>query len=311
MKKRPFVTVAVALLCSVVSCGQAQSQSGSVPVPDTAKLWVSDDGSYNKPLRPIHTDEATFATPYFYQQDDEWDDDIDGTYMFRPDTDGTYYHFETYVSDGDSQWDGFWKYEEHFTASSFLPHTAGNKYDAGNLSNTVQIDDRLVGGDRRTAWCEGVSGYGIGEWVTMSILTKGDYAGRDEHICFTQVMIVNGYAKDATTWKNNSRVKTLRLYAGNESLCDLALDDVINPQIFNLAEAGAIFPAKSGKIVNLSEKEAFPNIPPSSILWNYEIPQSPIYQTDLKFEILEVYPGDKYDDTCLTGIAVNVFTGMY
>jgi len=31
-----------------------------------------------------------------------------------------------------------------------------------------------------------------------------------------------------------------------------------------------------------------------------------VYQTDFRFEIMEVYPGDKYDDTCITGIAIDV-----
>jgi hypothetical protein len=280
-------------------------------ISGSATLWVSEDGTYSKPLRPCTTAEATFSTPVSEDEASASDPDFDGTYLFLSNPNGRYYHFRTYAGGGDSQWDGFWHYEEHFTASSSLSSSSGNTYGADNLTNTVQIDDQLMGGDRRTAWCEGVAGYGIGERISMSIRTKGDYAGMEENICFTQLMIVNGYAKDAATWKNNSRVKTLSLYVGNEYLCDLALEDVINPQIFNLEEVGAIYPSQSGKLINLSEKEAFPNIPPSSILWKYEIPKSPIYQTDLKFVIQEVYPGDKYDDTCITGIAVNVYTGIY
>ena len=255
--------------------------------------------SQSKVLTPSRIGE--FATPGVNDEDE--------TYPFRADPKGKYYHFETYVGEGDTQWGVFWGYEERFTASSTLKSTGAISYGADNLSNEISVDDELVGGTRNTAWCEGVTGYGVGEWVNMSIRTKSDYEGKDNEIRFDELMIVNGYAKDAITWKNNSRVKILRLYVGGKHWCDLHLNDVIKPQIFELKEVGWIFPAKSGKRITLPEKEAFTNI--SSFQWEYDIPKTPIYQTDLKFEIIEVYPGEKYDDTCITGIAVDVYGGLY
>ena len=228
------------------------------------------------------------------------DDDND---IFTSAPNGEFYHFWYYVGYGDSQWDVFCRYEERFTASSTLKPSANFSYGAENLSNDIRVKGSHVGGLRTTAWCEGVKGYGIGERVNMSIRTKSGYEGKDNDICFNELLIVNGYAKDTATWKNNSRVKVLRLYVGAEPWCDLQLKDTIKPQIFKFDEADYIYPAKSGK--KIPEKGAFTKP------IDYETPKTPVYQTDLKFEIIEVYPGDKYDDTCITGIAVDVYGGLY
>jgi len=122
----------------------------------------------------------------------------------------------------------------------------------------------------------------------MSITTKAEIEGRDDEIRFRSLLIVNGYAKDAATWKNNTRVKVLRLYVGDRHWCDLHLEDVIKPQIFNFPDGLQIYPVKSGRKI-----------------------QAGGFRTDLSFEIMEVYPGDKFDDTCITGIALDVAGGIY
>ena len=138
----------------------------------------------------------------------------------------------------------------------------------------------------------------------MSVKTKSHAKGADDEIRFCSLLIVNGYAKDATAWKNNSRVKTLRLYVGDRHWCDLHLQDVIKPQIFDFPDNLHIYPAKQGRII--PEKGAF-TIP----LADEDNPGTPVFQTDLHFEIVEVYRGDKFDDTCITGIALNVTGGIY
>jgi hypothetical protein len=263
----------------------------------TAQLYYPEDDGERNPftLSPTKTFESEFVA-FGVNPEDEND-----SFVRKPD--GEFYHFYAYTGYGDSQWDALLGHEEHFTASSSLPPTAKTKYGADNLSNDIRIEDKLVGGLRSTAWCEGVKGYGIGEWVNMSIRTKSSDIHWSNRICFPELMIVNGYAKDAVTWKNNSRVKTLRLYVGDTHWCDLQLDDVIKPQIFQFKEADWIYPSRSGK--QIPAKGAFSNP------WADNYPEIPIYQTDLKFEIIEVYPGDKYDDTCITGIAVDVYGGLY
>jgi len=215
----------------------------------------------------------------FYRQDknpdpnDEWSD-----YVSVVDPNGNFFTRDGGSAHGSDMWEAYF-YEEEFTATStFAPERTAN-YEAKNLADN----------DRNTSWCEGVKGYGIGERVTMSVLTlaKSGLGGVIPH--FDSVLIVNGYAKDAALWKDNTRVKTLRLYVGGRHWCDLRLDDTIKPQTFTFPGLLRIYPAGLGKFVQVKR-------------WV----SSEFFQTDLSFEIIEVYPGDKYDDTCITGIAVHV-----
>jgi len=87
--------------------------------------------------------------------------------------------------------------------------------------------------------------------------------------------------------------------------CDFHLRDVIRSQIFELPESLHIYSAKSGK--KILEAGAFTN-PPDD---RNDNPKTPVYQMELVFEIRDVYAGDKFDDTCITGIALDVRGGIY
>jgi hypothetical protein len=261
----------------------AKAENSDKPSAEAPSVAAPRDGKKLPSLTPSETGE--FASKI---------SNPDDAYGFRADPNGKYYHFESFVSDGDTQWDGLW-YSEEFTATSTLAPQGKVNYSAENLKN-----DRTAGGNRGTTWCEGVKGYGTGERVTMSIETR---AGYNDVVSFGALLIVNGYAKDAATWKKNTRVKTLRLYVGGRAWCDLQLSDTIKPQIFSLPEDLHIVPAKSGKVVSKAA---------ASKEQSHDGNRNPAYKTDLTFEIIEVYPGDKYDDTCITGIALNILTsGVY
>jgi len=227
--------------------------------------------SFTKELSPSEIGE--FASPK----------ETEGTYGFVADPNGKYYHFPSFVSKGNSQWDVF-LYEEEFTASSVLAPQGNFRYVTDNLRN-----DKRWGGDRSVTWCEGVKGYGIGERINMRIKTLAKLKNNEKSLHFKALMIVNGYAKNETAWKNNSRVKILRLYVGSSHWCDLYLEDINKPQIFSFPKHLHIYPAKSGKSTSKEVESS-----------------STTYQTDLIFEIIEVYPGSRFDDTCITGIALDV-----
>ena len=233
-----------------------------------------------KPLSPSRIGE--FATP----------DNNGDAYAFQPNPKGKYYHFENFATDGCSVFCGIEDYEEEFSATSTLAQIKDITYGPENLHNFSE--DEIKGGSRENVWCEGVKGHGIGERVNMSIKLRAPFVQQADIICFPALMIVNGHAKNETTWKNNSRVKTLRLYVGGEPWCDLKLKDTIKPQIFEFGDDERIYPAKSGRKIDIWTPT------------NYDGPFL-TYQTDFGFEIVEVYPGAKYDDTCITGISFDIF----
>ena len=113
----------------------------------------------------------------------------------------------------------------------------------------------------KTAWVEGKKDEGISEYL--------EYYFKNDSPRITEIIISNGYMKSEETWKNNNRVKKLKLYVNGVPFGILNLKDSRTDQYF---EVGTLGHNKNG--------------------------------TDLilKFEILEVYKGSKYNDTAITEI---------
>ena len=93
-----------------------------------------------------------------------------------------------------------------------------------------------------------------------------DFSGGCPRI--THVKILNGHVKDEKVWKDNSRIKKLKMYYMGKPYAILNLQDSRTEQDF---EVGVLGPHN---------------------------PEAPNWT--LKFEIMEVYPGDKYTDTVIS-----------
>ena len=147
------------------------------------------------------------------------------------------------------------------SASSTLPTFKGIRYTPSNLEDF----------NHRTAWVEGVPGYGIGQTITYSLHPMTPR--------ITDVFIVNGYVKSEKSWRDNARVKTLRMYVNNNPFAILHLKDVKNEQGFEFRP--------------IAHKERLRR--PNADLENYP-------WWSITFEILEVYPGEKFQDTAISEI---------
>ncbi|MBQ0156719.1 MAG: hypothetical protein KBT22_09130 [Bacteroidales bacterium] len=122
----------------------------------------------------------------------------------------------------------------------------------------------------KNAWVEGVKGYGIGEYLKYKFDV---YAPR-----ITEIIVVNGYVKSQSAFQNNSRVKRLKVYYNNKAVAILELKDIMGEQRFKIGTLGNYRNVETGEFdSNASDWE-------------------------LKFEILDVYKGDKYDDTAISEI---------
>ncbi|MDF4202571.1 hypothetical protein PXD56_06385 [Maribacter sp. SA7] len=164
--------------------------------------------------------------------------------------------------------------------SSALEPQNGNYYDYASIS------DLSYG----TAWVEGVKGYGIGEYIEFNF--------PPQHPRITTIKIANGYIKDKTTWKNNSRVKQLKVCVNNIEFAILELKDVYAEQIFEIPTIGYEITyrgiTKDGKSYYKYRDEKGNQFKS----YNKEIESG----DTIRFEILSVYPGDNYDDTVITEI---------
>lgn len=118
----------------------------------------------------------------------------------------------------------------------------------------------------KTAWIEGVPGHGIGESLV--------YHFPPENPRITTITIINGYARTVKVWRENSRVKRLLMYFNDEPFAMLNLEDSRYEQSFKFEPLGHM------DRDNLETKP----------WWT------------MKFEIIDVYEGDKYDDTAITEI---------
>ncbi len=140
-------------------------------------------------------------------------------------------------------------YPSKIQSSSFLKPSKETDYKAENAHDF----------DKRTAWVEGVSGYGIGEYLEY------EFVGGNYETPITKVILINGYVKSESAWQNNSRVKKLKMYLNGIPYAILNLQDNSNFQTFSIGE---ITPKKNEAVL-------------------------------LKFEIIDVYKGAKFDDTAI------------
>lgn len=102
-------------------------------------------------------------------------------------------------------------------------------------------------------------GKGVGEYLLYT------FEGRNPRI--TTVKILNGHVKSEAAWRANSRVKKMRIWFNENPYLILELEDSRTLQIFDVGTLG------------------------------YNDTTKPDWT--LKFEILEVYPGAKFDDTVI------------
>lgn len=205
-------------------------------------------------------------------------------------------HFCTFEYGEDATDYGFEPW--HAPCGEFCPNNGWLEIEAS--SELVSEDDRYAAGNlksgagRKYAWAEGVEGVGIGECIKYHDSNGYGITSRwdglpwevaygydypiDGYIRYTEICIVNGYAKDEKTWEENGRVKTLRMDVEDKPYAYLLLEDTILPQYFTLPPEG-IKAVDGGEI-------------------------------HFEFVIEDVYPGTLYEDTCLTGLVLE-FTGRH
>ncbi len=135
--------------------------------------------------------------------------------------------------------------------------------------------ENLVDENLSTAWVEGVEGYGIGEYILFENVSS--------HYDSTLYLQINtGYVKTLKAWKNNSRVKGLNIYFNNMLHGYLALKDTRDTQLFEI-------PVPAHYSVR-----GFPSIT----------------IREVKFEIADVYKGERYDDVAVTRLDFTIYSSV-
>lgn len=139
---------------------------------------------------------------------------------------------------------------DSLTASSSLDPSGSITYSPKNVMD----------GKPETSWTEGVSGHGMGEWIKLE-------AGQDQVV--TGINILAGYAKNDQIYKQNNRVKTLKVECSDGTSKVFTLEDLADYLAYQELEF-----------------------------------DSPVRTKFIKLTIIDVYPGSKYEDTCISEITL-------
>lgn len=115
--------------------------------------------------------------------------------------------------------------------------------------------------DLSVAWSEGVPGNGVGEWVEFTITSN--------FLIGDSYLWVNGYAKSQASWESNHRVKKFKVYHNGKPIAFVSALDVKEYQSFDLNTRWL-------KRIDFKKGDV------------------------IRFEILEVYKGTKYNDALIS-----------
>jgi hypothetical protein len=157
----------------------------------------------------------------------------------------------------------------------------GDAYSTSELKSQGQVNyfiKNISDYNLNTAWIEGKPDYGIGEQFgfTFNFPENTEYGGAYQF--YGIVNLFNGYCKSLETWQQNSRVKNLKVYYNRIPICIVDLIDTWHFQYFDI-----------GKFFKYKRDKKFMNAP-------FEIRQG----DKLTFEIIDVYPGNKYKDVAIS-----------
>lgn len=124
-----------------------------------------------------------------------------------------------------------------------------------------------------TPWIEGKDGYGVGEYIEYTFdLTE--LSAKDSAFSINSIFVINGYRKSLKVWRENSRVKKLKMYIDNIPFAYILLNDTYKFQWVDFAEYW----------IKYGEKKI------------------------IKFEIVEIYPGVRFKNTAISELE---FSGRY
>lgn len=249
------VILTACMLSTVTGCDFAENNSECVTAQSVVQELKQEDVVGESQLSQEET--VVFRPSYtksFYKYNEE-DLPVEAE-------DGMFYGWEDRLWLGCSTWCSVTEFSQGAWATSTLPEQGEFSYLVENIYNA----------QRENTWCEGVDGDGIGEYIDISQACLVGDKGEKQNLTFTELCIVNGYAATEEKWRNNNRVKQLKLYYEGQYLGMIELEDTMYPQYIDISSLGLT--------VGNGEEGNF------------------------RFEIADVYKGEKYDDTCITGILI-------
>ena len=170
----------------------------------------------------------------------------------------------------------------------YIANYIQNPYEYGVMRNVVADSElkegtsvysaiNLIDGNYATPWVEGASDFGKNQKIKLNLFGNPSKFSASNYETVTHLYLLNGFRKNEKTYYENNRIKTLRLWVNGKDCGTVELKDrpfkVIND--FNFAyEADLLNNERLTKVKSI------------------------------EIEILDVYKGTKYNDTCISEIVV-------
>jgi hypothetical protein len=134
----------------------------------------------------------------------------------------------------------------------YMFHTSKKKVDETIVKASTVLPPakdyapaNALDGDPATVWAENAVGDGIGEWIWVN-LTQINKMGKERDFCLEKIGIVNGFAKDSSTYRANNRVRKAVVQFDDGSEKAILLHDTMETQWFDVKPA---VKCKSVKII--------------------------------------------------------------
>ncbi|OHD55666.1 MAG: hypothetical protein A2Y33_13610 [Spirochaetes bacterium GWF1_51_8] len=166
-------------------------------------------------------------------------------------------------------------------SSSTLKPEGANNYSVKNV-----LDQKFS-----TCWAEGVKGQGIGEWIEISF---------SDGVYLEKIAIANGYLKTPDLTIKNSAVKDYKLV--------LYFDE----QVWTVKGELGIWGTSHIELDTDQEVRDYTTVIDLAggiSIDGHELPDQPVIK--LRIYIESVYPGTKYEDTCISDIFLYGFAEGY
>ncbi len=200
-----------------------------------------------------------------------------------------------------------------FSDAMGIPHMVSSELDAVDPFEGLGKygGHNLFDKNQSTAWVEGVEGPGKGEYCYLAIGQKFP----------EQMIIFNGYQKNDDLFTKNNRVKTIRLslFAGFTIPGDVTeIGMYFYVRKFGTEEVVDLEDQSGSQEIALPFEQTsvneFAEISKKQFMEDYKTqleeikkncptcPTDPSFQFFLRVEILDVYKGSTWDDTCISDV---------
>ena len=164
-----------------------------------------------------------------------------------------------------------------------IDHPSNNQIQSIAASSTLAGDyeaDHLLDEDFSTAWVEGTSDAGVGAQIEIIL---------DEVMPLTAIGLINGYTKSERTYYRNNRIKKIRIEVRGSNTYE---NDALETLTYEVE-----LPDRPYSAINEQSFATQLDIP-------YDVGEGAYGKRVRRvvLTILEVYPGTRYNDTCLSEI---------